>query len=209
MLIQIGVQFKRFLPFLTSRVGPSEKVRRQLRRLKPQACPCCAARGKLEGHGWRSRSILESWSQWGTLWYWRVRCVHCGSVIQLVFDVSYPKLFYAAAVILAVVMGRIKGKPKSDFNPHHKTQKRWMKRFRFWWQIAQASGAVDGSLESWARGKGSLREAVRRCAANGISLVAPVHTSCTKTTPYRGYRRPIIAAHQRCRFTVGATEVAW
>lgn len=203
--IQVGCQLKRFLPALTRVQSPDESVRRELRRDKPARCPCCDVLGRLEGHGWRSRSWLHSWLDWGTLWYWRVRCDHCSAVIPVVFDVAYPKLYYAASVVLKVIVGRMQGRRAHEFEPHPKTQKRWLDRFCFWWPVAQAAGAVQGSLERWARRAPSLREAVRRAASAGIWLVAPTHVSCVVPTPCGGYGRPVVTTHQRCLST--GTEV--
>ncbi len=183
IFIHLGPRLKRYLFALTTSDSPPEWIRHKLRRLKPRACPRCRAKGRFQGHGWRERSVLRSWDRWDRLWFWRVRCGQCGAVLPLVFDIVLPRLQYAASVVLAVIVGRLGGQRASAFAPHRRTQKRWLERFRHWWPVAQAAGAIVGSLESWARRVAHLREAVRRCASGGVWLVARQGTSPTITTP--------------------------
>lgn len=199
ILVRPGEQCKRLLSALMRSDPPPETARAQFRRYKPEQCPSCGYH-RLDGHGWRSRSLLYSWNHWDTLWYWRVQCDHCGSTIRIVFDVSCPELLYCTAVVLAVIVGRHQGESAHRFAPHPTTQRRWLSRFEQWWVIALALGAVEGDLESWCERPSHLLEALHRCAAGGVSLVAPSHAPLTRPTPRGGFQRPVISAPQGCLF---------
>jgi len=171
--------------------------------LRLEQCPCCGGRC-LHGHGWRCRFVVTAWwdpSQWGPLWFWRVQCQDCGAVIPLVVDVALPGLFYATAVVIAVVAGRLGGASPDDFEPSKRTQDRWHGRFVRWWAIAQAAGAEIEELKSYRDEPHNLLQAIWSCAQVGIRVVAPSHTPLFAEAVRPGVVRPTITAHQGCKMT--------
>jgi len=205
ILIRLGNEFKGLAERLRTEQRPADDVKAAAREaLRLDQCPCCGS-SSLHGHGWRRRHVVFDWwdpAAWRPLWFWRVRCQHCQAVLPIVPDVSLPRLFYGAAVVLAVVVGRVGGAPAKQFTPSARTQRRWVDRFQHWWQIALAAGAVTGPLEQWCEdGVERLRSALWRCARAGIRLVAPSHAPRTTDTALAGRKRPTISAHQRCLLT--------
>ena len=175
ILVRTPQKSKRLLGEMTSEVGPSGKVKAHLKRFRPPEAPCCRSRDSLHGHGWRSRSWTRRWwGRWGCLWYWRVHCTACGATLMIVFDLNWPRLIYAAGVVVDVIVGRLKGLPARAFTPHRTTQRRWLDRFLHWFPVAQAAGMVAEALELVTQTASRLREVVARCADEGLLLYAPV-----------------------------------
>lgn len=186
---------KKILKALRSAAPPSEEVREKIRAMKPSECCVCEGR-VLHGNGWRSRSVLKSWSDWGTIvWYWRIECQCCGKSHCLMPEIVIPDLLYDAEVVAEVVLGRLSGQPAKEFAPHRRTQKRWLDRIREWWPVALSSNAIRGALSDWCSSASKLLEAILRCAAGHVGLFFPSHRERTKSgaSPHRKY--PAIATH--------------
>jgi len=174
ILVRAPENCKSLLCAMTSKSGPSRRIRARLRRLKPVVAPCCRGRDCLHGHGWRCRSWTRRWwGRWGCLWYWRAHCTACEKTLMVIFDLNFPRLIYAAGVVIDVVVGRLKGLPARVFAPHRTTQGRWIGRFLHWLPVAQAAGYVKGTLEMLLQTASRLREVVAVCAGKGLLLYAP------------------------------------
>jgi len=199
IMLPVPSIFKPILKLFQEEEPPCERARSIIRTYKPGSCPLCA--GILHGNGWRCRSVLESWKDWGVLWYWRIECQECGAVHCLMPDIVIPDLLYAVEVVAEVVVGRLCGKKAKAFAPHRRTQKRWMDRLFSWWPVAQSIGAIKGALTEWTCSVSRFQEAIRRCAFHHVGLFFPSHSERAKTcvSPRRKY--PAIGTHQRCLST--------
>jgi hypothetical protein len=92
---------------------------------------------------------------------------------MLIFDLNFPRLVYAAGVVIDVIVGRLKGLPTAAFVPHRTTQRRWLDRFLHWFPVARAAGFLEETAEWWVETQERLKEAVARCADAALLLYAP------------------------------------
>ncbi|MGP8322274.1 MAG: DUF6431 domain-containing protein [Methanosarcinaceae archaeon] len=175
-------------------------MRSIIRKHKPESFPCCNGR-VFHGHGWRCRSTLKSWAEWLPLWYWRVQCQTCGAVHCLVPDIVTSDLVYKVEVVSEVIVGRLAGREAKEFEPHRRTQQRWLDRIQNWWPVAQSCGAIEGSLKEWSTSIPRLLEAIHICASHHVGLFFPSRSERAKrgVSPRRKY--PMIATHQMCSST--------
>jgi hypothetical protein len=171
-MIHIFVSDKEILKELRRESPPSESVRARVRQEKPKVCLKCKGE-VLHENGWCCRSLVKSWSDWECIWYWRVECQSCGKSHCLMPDSVIPDLQYGIDVVSDVVVVRYNGKCAKEFEPHRRTQKRWLDRIRSWWPIALSSGVVRGALSEWAGCVSSVLDAIRRCAVSHIGLFFP------------------------------------
>jgi len=193
---EIKIEFRQF----QTESGPDESARAKFRVLKPEECPKCRGRS-LQGHGWRCRSVLKSWAEWGVVWFWRVSCRICRSVHCLMADIVIPDLLYGSKVVGEVIAGRLTGEPAKTYEPHRRTQKRWMDRLSHWWPSAQSAGAIEGELKEWTSSASKLMEGIWKCAAHHIGLLFPSRSERLRSGVLPRRKYPAIATHQTCLST--------
>lgn len=200
IIVRLFEEFKAILKYLQAEANPSESVRAEFRKLKPDSCPICEGR-TLQGNGWRSRSVLTSWANWGVVWYWRIRCVTCHAVIMVVPDIVIPDLLYKSDVVVEVVWGWLNGVPAKEYEPHPRTQKRWLNRIKHGWSTVQSAGAIQGELSQWVTSTSVLIDAIRQCMAQHVGLFFPSRAERLKTQATTRRVYPAIATHQVCLST--------
>ena len=198
IILLICFQFK-YLSFESELL--SEEMREIIRGYKPESFPCCDGR-VFHGHGWRCRSVvIKSWREWIPLWYWRVRCQSCGAVHCLVPGIINSDLLYKTEVVSEVIIGRLAGKQAKEFEPHQRTQKRWMDRIQNWWPVTQNCGEIVGSLKDWSTSVPRLLKAMHICASHHVGLFFPSHAERAQSGVFPRRKYPMIATHQMCPST--------
>lgn len=198
-MIQASSLDKRVLEKLRGKKPLKEFVRAEIRKFKPIECPCCKSQS-LHGHGWRLRWMVTDSGE-RLIWFWRVRCVSCKILIQVIPELYLPGIYYSAEVVSEVIVGRLNGSLASEYSPHRKTQKRWIARILHWYSVALSAGIVVDALSEIIQSVSTCMKSIIHCAKHHIGLFRPSHAKLYKMARSGSFSYPVVSTHQTCPWT--------
>jgi len=176
-----------FIKKLQTTTGPTSEQRALLRLLKPKKMNCCK-NCHLVGHGWRKRSIVKKkwWSNdWGTMWYWRIRCKNCNAVHCLYFTFNLPSLYYPFEIVADVIITYLKGNSIANKDPCRQTCCRWITRFINSWKLLKKQKIISTSLTNWITDITIIKfkEVIQRCWNKTFLMISKNTLQQRNTTP--------------------------